>query len=179
VTEAMIDLVLEGHAPPTAEQVAARAGVSMASLFRYFETLDELRQETILHYLDRYAELFEIPAIGEGSLDERIDRLVAARVRLYENTEPMARFVRARAPEVPDLDAVLHRSRRMRAEQLRRHFAPELDPLTPARRDDLVALLCVVTSFESWLQLRDDHGRSTAQTRRTWTRAIEGLLSPD
>ncbi len=38
VSDAVIDLAFEGNANPTAEQVAKRAGVSVASLFRYFET---------------------------------------------------------------------------------------------------------------------------------------------
>ena len=47
VSDAVIDLVGEGNTDPTSEQVAERAGVSVASLFRYFETLEELRQETL------------------------------------------------------------------------------------------------------------------------------------
>ena len=35
--DAFIDLVLEGNLPPTPQQVAKRAGISMATFFRYFE----------------------------------------------------------------------------------------------------------------------------------------------
>jgi AcrR family transcriptional regulator len=177
VTEAMIDLVLEGHVPPSAEQVAAHAGVSVTSLFRYFESLDELRRETIRRYHERFVHLTEIAEIGLGSLDERIDRYVASRLRLYETTEPMARLARSRAVAVPDIDDSLHRTRAEAAERIRRHFAAELSTLTPARRDDLVALVATITSFESWLQLRDDHGRNAVQTRRAWTVALRLLLN--
>ncbi len=177
VTEATIDLVLEGHVPPTAEEVAARAGVSVASLFRYFETLDELRRATIQRYQERIAHLTELAAIGEGSRDARVDSYVASRLRLYEATEPMAWFARSRAVTVPAIDDSLHRARATAAEQIRRHFGAELALLTPARRDDLVALIATTTSFESWLQLRDDYARNTNQTRRAWTSALERLLT--
>ena len=177
VTEAMIDLVLQGHVPPSAEQVAARAGVSVTSLFRYFESLEELRRETIRRYHERFVHLTEIADIGLGPLDERIDTYVASRLRLYETTEPMARLARSRAVAVPDIDDSLHRTRAEAADQLRHHFAAEFAGLTPARRDDLVGLVATTTSFESWMQLRDDHQRTAVQTRRAWTTALRLLLT--
>ena len=99
VCEAMIDLVFEGHQPPTTEQIAERAGVSVASLFRYFDTLDDTRRDTTDLYFDRFSNLFEIADIGAGSLAERIERFVVARATLYETTEPMCRLVRIRAHE--------------------------------------------------------------------------------
>ena len=127
VTEAMIDLVLEGHVPPTAEQVAARAGVSVASLFRYFETLDELRRATIQRYHERFAHLIEIAAIGAGPAGRarRQLRRVAARA----STRRPSRWPGspAAAPStVPAIDDSLHQARATAAEQIRRHFAAEL-----------------------------------------------------
>jgi AcrR family transcriptional regulator len=176
VTEAMIDLVLEGHSPPSAEQVAERAGVSVASLFRYFETLDDLRLETTNRYFDRYAHLFEIDGIGEGTLDERIDRFVSTRVRLHETTEPMARLARMRAAEHADLADTLHRVRATRTDQVRHHFDAELSRMTPAERDDVAVTISTLTSFEAWDQLRHHHSRTQHQTRRAWKRALGRLL---
>lgn len=177
VAEATIDLVLEGVAPPTVEQVAARAGVSVASVFRYFETLDELRNETARRYLDRFAHLIEIPNIGKGSSQARIKRFVDSRLEFYAATEPMARFVRRRAPTVTELDEMLHRNRVTRAAQVRQHFAAELATLSPARRVELVGVICILTSFESWVELRDDHVYGAVQIRRAWMRTLGRLLS--
>jgi AcrR family transcriptional regulator len=175
VTDAMIDLVLDGETP-SVELLTRRAGVSEATLFRYFETLDELRRATTARYIARFADLFEIPSSGVGTLDQRIDALVAARARLYTTTEPMARLTRRRAAVVPEIDDELRRLRSVMAGQVRRHFAAELAELIPARRDDLVAVICVVTSFESWQQLRDDHGRGPTQLRRAMTESLRRLL---
>lgn len=66
--------------------------------------------------------------------------------------------------------------RRRMAGQIREHFAPELRERSQARRDDLVALIAMLTSVESWDQFRNVYGRSPLQTRRTWTHAIDALL---
>ena len=177
-TDAMIDLVLSGE-EPSPELLARRAGISVATLFRYFDTLDEMRRATTTRYLERFAHLFELPRCGEGTLDERIERLVTARLHLLTTTEPMARLTRARAIVVPELAAELHRLRDQLAGQVRRHFAAELAELSPARRDDLVATIAVLLSFESWAQLRDDHDRGPTQMRRTWTSALHRLLTAE
>ena len=77
VVDAMIDLVLAGRTPPTTEEIAAHAGVSTASVFRYFDSLDDLRREGIQRYLERYDHLLDVPEIGEHDLDRRIAALVA------------------------------------------------------------------------------------------------------
>jgi AcrR family transcriptional regulator len=176
VIDAVLDLTFEGHHPPSAEQIAERAGVSVASVFRYFESLDEMRAQAIEHYFDRFAHLFDVPDIAVGTLDQRIRSLVAARVRQHETTSPVARMVRARVSEVADLDTGLHHLRAAQADQVGRHFDDELVALTPANRNDVVATVATLTSFESWDQFRHDHDRSPAQTRRAWTRALHHIL---
>lgn len=153
VIDAMIDLVLEGHAPPSVEQVIDRAGVSQASLFRYFGTLDELRQEAIGRYFERFDDLIAIPDIGDGPLGGRIDRFVTARDAFYERTAPMARLTRRQAADVDEFARTIEQLRISFAEQAANHFAPELEPLTVGARERRVAIVAAVTSFESWDQL--------------------------
>ena len=43
--DSFIDLVLEGNLPPTPQQIAERAGISIATFFRYFENLNAMRQQ--------------------------------------------------------------------------------------------------------------------------------------
>jgi AcrR family transcriptional regulator len=178
VSEAMIDLVFDGNIPPTADQIAERAGVSIASLFRYFETLDELRRETVDIYFDRYAHLFEITDVGEGTLDERVQNFVAARATLYETTEPMCRLVRMRANEVAEVSELVHLVHATRADQIRHHFDLELTPLSPAVRDDVTATISALTSFESWDLMCNHLGRTHQQVRRAWARTLLQILRP-
>lgn len=177
VTEAMIDLVLEGHVPPTADQIAARAGVSVASLFRYFETLDELRRVTTHQYFERFAHAFEIEQIGDGSLDERVDRFAASRISLYETVEPMARLARWKAREVNEVDETLRLVRATFVDQIRLHFAPELLAFSSAGVEDTVMVIATLTSFESWEQARHDHDRTAKQVRRAWAAAVRKVMT--
>ncbi len=176
VIDAVIDLVLGGFAPPSTDQIAARAGVSTASLFRYFDSLDELRHEAIEHYFGRFAHVFELPGIGDGSLPERIDRFVAAKLTQYETTAPMARLARLRAADVEELATTLHRLRLTHADQIRLHFAAELEAMTATGRADTVDVLATMTSYESWDQLTNDHRRDRDRIERVWRAAISRLL---
>ena len=175
VTDAMIELVLEGHLPPSAEQLAARSGVSVASVFRYFDGLDDLRRSATEEYFRRYDHLFEISDIGEGTLAERIDRIVDARLRLYTVTGPMGELVRIRARQDPTAHDNLGRLRRTYAAQLRHHFDTELSELSTPARADLVGTIATLTSFESWEQLR--HERTDDDIHRAWTRALTSLIT--
>ncbi len=177
VTEAMIDLVLDGHIPPSTDQIAERAGVSAASVFRYFETLDDLRRATTALYFERYADLFGITDIGEGSLAERIERFVGCRVQLHETIEPMARLARWRANDIDQIDETLHLVRVTRADQIRQHFDAELARLSSAAADDRVVIVATLTSFEAWDQAAHDHDRSSVQIRRAWNLALTRILA--
>lgn len=158
--DAMIDLVLDGWAPPSVEQVVDRAGVSQASLFRYFGTLAELRHEAIGRYVERFDDLMAIPGIGDGSLTGRIDRFVTARDAFYARTAPMARLTRRQAAEVADFAETIDRVRATFVDQIAQHFAPEL-----GGDEHRAAVIAALTSFEAWEQLASlgTDGRRAAQ----------------
>ncbi len=176
VVDAMFALLQEGHLPPSADQIAERAGVSVSSVFRYFDDLDDLQRQTIDRYFERFAPLFTIPDLGQGPRDARIARYVEARLTLYEATEPIARMARFRAVEQGMIAQSLADTRAALAGQVRTHFAPELAGMTRAEGDDLVALVDSLTAFEAWDLLHADHRRSRTQIRRAWTRGLARLL---
>ncbi|MCP3915721.1 MAG: TetR/AcrR family transcriptional regulator [bacterium] len=174
--DAFIDLVLEGNLPPTTEQVAERAGISMATLFRYFENLNVMRRDAALRMLERFP-LLHVSDVGKGPLRERIERFVVIRVALWEKVHLLARLQRSIVLQDPDAAQMVDFVRGVMADEVREHFAPELRRLTAARRDDAVALIASLTSVESWEQFRHAYGRSPLQTRRAWAQAIDAILS--
>ena len=177
VIDAMFELICDGHLPPAVGDVADRAGVSVSSVFRYFENLDDLQRETIRRYFERYAELFELPSAGETTA-ERIAAYVDARLDLYETIGPIARLSRVRAADEPHLAETLAQTRRRFAEQVRSHFRADLAERRPADADDRAALIDALTSFESWDLLRRSHGRTRLRVRRAWVLGIQALLAP-
>ena len=177
VIDAMFELIVEGHVPPSAEALAERAGVSVSSIFRYFDNLDDLLQQTVSNYFGRFAGLFVVPAVSGGDLDDRIAALVRARLDLYEATGPIARVARIRAADQPQIATVLAETRRTLEAQVREHFAADLRGRARGDADDRVALVDCLTAFESWDLLTSTHGRSRRLVERAWTSGLHDLLA--
>ena len=171
-----LDLIMEGHLPPTIEQVASRSGISVPTLFRYFRNVEELLKHAAMRSAERHRHLFQVPEIGMGSRDERIGRFTGLRVDLWEKTHLLARLLRSSALQKPEAARMLAFVRKVMADQIRAHFDTELRVFSPAHREDAVATVATLTSVESWEQFRFAHGRSPVQTRRAWSRAIDRAL---
>lgn len=174
MVDATIDLVLEEGVLPRAEDVAARAGVSPASLFRYFATLDELRAAAISRYFERFDDVMEIPRIGDGTRSSRVARFVAARDGFYSQTAPMARLVRRQAASVDEFAENLARVRATLADQVAQHFAAELGTLDATARVRRTAVIAASTSFEAWEQLAPLGARGRRAALRS---AVADLLA--
>ncbi len=174
--DAFIDLTLERGAHPRPEEVAERAEVSIASLYRYFTDLDELRHDAVARLAERYPELFHISKIGTGSRKERIASFTAARIALHETLHPLQLLARVTGRHDPSAQLHVDNARSAMADQIRRHFDTELRTLTPTRREDAVATIAALTSVESWEQFRCNHDRTPAQTRRAWNTALDQVL---
>ncbi len=177
VIDAMFELIREAGTPPTVDAIAERAGVSESSVFRYFDNLEDLQQQTIDRYFERFAPLFVIPAAGEGTRAERIARFVDARLELYEAIGPIGRLARLRASDTPRFAEPLERMRNLLTVQIRAHFGREVDGRTPAAGDDLVVLIDTLTSFEAWDLLHDSHHRTHRQVRRAWVDGLTALCA--
>lgn len=176
VVDALFDLLAEGSGVPGADAIAERAGVSVSSLFRYFDGLEDLKNQTVERYFTRYEALFEIPHIGEGTLAERIETYIDARARLYDAIAPIARLARARAYDQPSLAAPLALARASFIDQIRAHFAPELAGLSADDAAARVALVDSLTSFEAWDLQHTVHERTAAEVRTGWRDGLGRLL---
>ena len=177
VVDAFLDLVLEGDPSPDPASVTERAGVSRASLFRYFATLEELRTEATGRVFERFLDLFELDADPSASSEDRIAHFVESRLRFHETLHPLALLQRRHAAESDEAAALVDMSRNLLADQVRSNFRHDLEPFGEARRDDVVTTIAVLTSVESWHQSHHSHGRTPAQIRRAWIAAITSLLT--
>jgi AcrR family transcriptional regulator len=181
VVDAMLGLLGEGRGWPSASEIAARAGLSERSVYRYFDDLDALARAAVDTQTARADHLFQALDVAPGAgLAERIDRLVDHRVTMYDQVGSIVQAARARAGlHAPIAEALAHRRDQLR-DQLAALFAPELDAVrshdgAPAA-DDLLAALEVVSGFEALHTLRVEQGRSAARTRRILHRAVAALL---
>jgi AcrR family transcriptional regulator len=179
VIDSFIDLVLEGNTPPTPEQVHERAGVSPATLYRYFKSLDDLRGAAVQRGVERFSDLYSVPEIGIGSRSDRIHRFVDSRVALWEKIHLLDRLIRSRAVRVPAGQEFVDAMRRVMTATVERHFEPELRRHSLAERASIATSISVLTSGESWEQFRKGHGFSPFATGRAWALAIDRVLGGD
>ena len=137
---AVLDVVLEMFAEeslfPTMEQAAARSGLSLRSLYRYFADPGELLEATIRRNRERTAPLTRLHAIGQGPLDARIDDFVAMRLRLYDSVGPEYRATLAHAHRLPRISEQLATARHEMRQQFKLQFAPELEARPPESASD-------------------------------------------
>jgi TetR/AcrR family transcriptional regulator of autoinduction and epiphytic fitness len=174
VIDAMFLLVQNGKTPVSAELVAEHAGVSVASVFRYFDGLDDLFVQTFRRFRERFDPLI----ISETSVVERADRIgafVGARLDLYEQAGAIMAAGRLRALEIAPLVAASAEMRGLLADQVRRAFAIEVADAASAG-SDLVAVIDALTSLESWDVMRKTHSRSRRQIERAWSNGIAALI---
>ena len=177
VVDALLDLYEVGNVRPSAEDIAVRSGVSRRSLFRYFDDMDELCRVAIDRHRDRVSHLLPVDELGEGSLDERLDRLVAQRLRLFRSIAPVARVARMRAAIQPILKAQLRADGKLLRRQLERHLEPELSALGAEPRALTLAAADLLTSFESFDFLTERSGLSAAEAGKAIRGALAALLA--
>ena len=173
VLNSLVALFTEGNYQPSAAEVATRAGLSQRSLFRYFDDVDDLSRAAIEHQQQTALPLLDPGVPAKATTVEKVDRVVAARIALFEAIEPGARAARVAAHRHPVVAAQLRETRSFLRHQLEVVFAGELKR-SPAVLPALDALL----SFETHQLLRHDHGRSRQETRAALTAAVAALLDP-
>jgi AcrR family transcriptional regulator len=176
VVDALLGLFREGELNPSVASVAERYGVSLRSVFRYFDDLDELGRIAIQRHLDSVGHLFELPNIGEGARADRIDQLVAQRIDLYERVAPVMRAALIRAPFQAVISTALSRRREYLRDQVRQQFAPELATVSAAEAAVVLSGADVLTSFESMELLRVDHKLTTAKAAAAIKGSLDRLL---
>jgi AcrR family transcriptional regulator len=176
VLDAVLDLFVDGSIAPAPAEVAARSGVSLRSVYRYFEDMDALVRAAIARNLARMGHLFDLDGLGEGSRSERIERMVAARLRLHDAIAPMARAAVARAPQHALIDERLQETRLLLRRQIEEMFARELVALDRRDRGDVVAAVDVLLGLDGLDHLRRQRGLGDDEAQRVLVGALAALL---
>ena len=177
VLDAVIELFGEGDLDPGVHAVADRSGVSLRSVYRYFEDIDELVSSAIDRQLTKLRPLFRIEGLGEGPLDERIERFVHRRVALFEGVRTVYLAATVRSGTDPLLREELSRSRDRLGEQSRAMFAPELDDLPEAEARHAALTLDVLGQLATLERLRHDLGLTVEETEAHLRDCISLVMS--
>lgn len=174
VVDALVGWFEDGVYEPSAAQIAERAGLSPRSLFRYFDDVDDLNRAAIAQQLATARPLLELRVGPDDPLLLRVERLVDARIRLYDAITPGARAARITAHRHHLVAKQVADSRAYLREQIRRLFPRELT----GERGALLPAVDALCSFETYELLRTDQKLSRAKVAAVLTSALTTLLDP-
>ena len=175
--DAYIALLRENPRPPTASQVADRAGYSVRSLFERFPDLLRLS----LAAADfAFAKANDQAAIQDVNADRatRIRTQVEMRGQTCEQWLPLWRALNANHGDSAELKARIKLMRTAIMQRLETMYRPELSALDERERRNILIALEALTDFESWARMREDHDLPIEQARVVWIETIDRLLPP-
>lgn len=174
VLDAVVALFAEGDLQPGVHEVAERSGVSLRSVYRYFEDTDDLIESAILRFASKAREQYAAPDPGHGSFDERLDRFCTHRVRFFEGTRTVYKAALHRA----GIDPRTHEAIDLAQSELRARtlamFAPELDTLPGNEQIDVT--VDALTQMETLEYLCGTLGLCGAVLEQYLARTLRALL---
>lgn len=170
--DALEKAIREGAGELSAETVAARAGVSLSTLFRHFGDVAGLHAAMRQRVS---ARVLPIIAAGpfEGPQGARVHELLRRRGEIFETLAPFRR--QALLDPKPSLTArqVEQAFEAVLRTQMSEALQPELD--APGS-EDLLEVLAVLLSFESWDRLRRIQNLDVPRTTEILQAAVTVLL---
>lgn len=169
ILSAMVDLIEGGQPSPTAETVAGRAGVSLRTVFRHFEEMENLHLEIAGLVFERVRPFLERPFQTRGWPDS-----------LVESVARRAEFFEIMAPFKTAIDVHRHRSRAIAAQHRRitvmsRDLLAATVPAAILTDRQLFELLSLLLSLETWQRLREQQGLSVADAQAAVLRAVRAV----
>ena len=114
-----------------------------------------------------------IAEVGVGSFEERVERMVDARIRVISSTWRLLRVARSKSTAIPEIDRGLGVIADMFNDQFRRHFELELSQLDPAEAEELSLTLSMSLGFDVYDLKRRRFDRTDEEIANGW----RGLLT--
>ncbi len=174
VLEALLELVEEGELRPTAQEVAARAGVALRTVYHHFEDVAALRSMALSLQMERYREVLT-PIDPKLALVDRIQLVARQYRKLLEMLTPIRQATMFDQHESSEMAEGLRRARAMRRDHISEVFAPELGRRSEDGRS-LLDALDLTTSWDSWNYLRSGLGRSPSAAEKVIIRLLSDLF---
>ena len=175
VVDALLALQEEGDLEPTAQRVAARAGVALRTVFGHFSDMETLWAQAGEREYAKLSALADVPG-SDLPLDERVERFCASRARVLEAVLPVLRAARLRE----HASAALQRNREIFAAagdaEVLAVFATELDPLDEAERAVVLSAFHVVAGFPAWELLRSQRGLDLDEAADVLRRTVRRIV---
>ena len=178
VVEAALQLFEAGTKNPKMEEIAALAGVSVRSAYRYFSNVEEITEAAAVANLAKYGALFDVENLGVGTLDERIRNLITSRMRLFDEAHAMIAAVVVHRYEDNFIGNMLAwRLQHMYLQNLEM-FSTELSRLPALESQQVAAALDGILSFDNAESMRRRLGFTSGAIADAMIYAFHRLLDP-
>lgn len=175
VVDALLALHDDGDLTPTAQRVAARAGVALRTVYGHFNDMETLYAEAGERELRRlYAVAEVVPA--DLPLAERVDQFCRSRARVLEYLMPVMRATRLREPFSPQLARNRARYIASADAEVARVFAQEL---SGPRGAAMLDALYLATGGPAWDALRTDRHLDPSAAEGVMRRTVSALLASE
>lgn len=175
VVEALLALLEAGEAQPSLPRIAARAGVSLRSVFQHFADREALYAAAADRQTARIAAL-TVPLDPTAPLAARAKALAAQRARVFTLIAPVRRAALLIAPVSPEIARRLAAIRAAQRREVVRLFAAELRRLPPSRRRRRTAAAAALCGFSAWQVLRVHQGLGAGAAQRAVAEGLVALL---
>jgi len=172
ILDAVRDLLVESRTALSIPEIAARAGVSEPTVYRYFPNRDALLEAAS----DEVAE-----QLGAPPQPRDADELPLLAIAVSDYYERNQSWLRAALNE-PALRPLRMAGRRRRKERLREILEPRLSHLDPREREIAFAMFTAILRAETWDYLTREGGLSSEETgvAKSWVaRALLDALARD
>lgn len=169
IVVAMIDLVAAGVISPSAEQIAARAGVGLRTVFRHFADMESLYAGMAMQLARQYEHWQDefVAKDWRGQLAEALDR----RLTTYEKLMPFKRAADVHRHASATIQAAhAHTLATMRVR------LKGLLPNALANVPVAFELIDLLLSFETWQRLRLDQELAPDAARAVVERAVARVV---
>lgn len=179
IIEAYLALIRENPSMPmpTAQEIAARAGYSVRSVFERFPDLHALRLAAADYGLAHAAALAPARDV-DGDRATRIRSQVETRAGTCERGVALWRALTYNFDEDDALAVRVKIARERTVDRMRLMYRRELSTLTDLEQRNLLIALEAITDIESWARMRDTYGLSYAESCAVWIRSIDRILPP-
>jgi AcrR family transcriptional regulator len=178
VVDALLTLIDEGNLRPTAREIAARAGVSLRSVYVHFDDVEDLFGAAAQRHFENLEPIIRQQLCDDDApFHERVEAFVERRALIYESNANIGRAAALQEPFSPAMRRILDGARRFSRAQIDAVFSPELSSRDSPRGEWQRSGLEVVVGTEAWDVLRRRQRLSVDEAKDVMRGLVRAIIA--
>lgn len=174
VVTALLELYQSGEVQPSAARVAALAGVSERSVFRYFDDMEDLATTAVAIQWERVQPFYK-DLSTQGSFADRLQAIIDHRLSLYDKVSGVFRVGLVAALRISAAAEAVEQRRDFLRRQGRKQFRSEIEnQISPT---NAAAIVDFTLSLENIDYLRRSAGMTNSQINKVLAENLQAVLT--